>query len=132
LALFVTGSVYLFLGLRTNERAVKDLRVLSTNVRGVNDRHRPVKPGPPVDKAMMLYDVVLPLLVATVLLPLALMSIFWWLLPETFRPQVSGTQSPSFIFSQLYVLAHVWGEKTVRVPQAPIFTGPSAIAARRA
>jgi hypothetical protein len=30
------------------------------------------------------------------------------------------------------VLAHVWGKKTVRVPQAPIFTGPSAIAARRA
>jgi hypothetical protein len=72
LVLFAIGSVYLFHGLSTNAGAVNDLR-------------HAVGPHPPVDKARMLDNVVLPLLVATVLLPLSLMAIFWWLLPELIR-----------------------------------------------
>jgi len=88
-SLFGTGCFYLFLGLGTNARAVNDLR-------------HTVKPHPPVDKAKMIQSVVLPLLVATVLLPLALMTIFWWLLPEMIRDQGGRHSQPSAVVGWMY------------------------------
>jgi hypothetical protein len=73
----VTGSGYLFWGLSTNAKAIDDLR------------QRPVS-EPPVNKARMFYQVLLPLIAASILLPLGVLMMLWWLLPEMAQRELSA------------------------------------------
>ncbi|WP_422932017.1 patatin-like phospholipase family protein [Singulisphaera sp. PoT] len=70
--LLLIGGTFLVRGLITNDRAIEDLR-------------NPAAANAPVNKEKMLDEIVLPLLIASVLLPLSLMSISWWLWPEEDR-----------------------------------------------